>query len=67
MIIEKPGEGNADLVKARLDNYTLPDEVENLTYVGTGNFIGTGNALANKIIGGVGTDILDGAAAVRTR
>lgn len=60
-IIEKAGEGNADLVKAKLDQYTLPDQVENLTYIGTGNFVGTGNALANKIIGGAGTDILDGA------
>ncbi|MDF8335008.1 family 16 glycosylhydrolase [Novosphingobium cyanobacteriorum] len=60
-IIENAGEGNADLVKARLDQYTLADQVENLNYVGTGNFVGTGNALANKIVGGAGTDILDGA------
>ncbi len=37
--------------------------VENLTYTGTRtNFIGTGNALANRIAGGIGNDTLKGGA-----
>ncbi|PDS27312.1 calcium-binding protein, partial [Rhizobium phaseoli] len=34
--------------------------VENLTYTGSGNFTGTGNALANTITGGGGNDVLNG-------
>ncbi|KQP61127.1 hypothetical protein ASF41_22860 [Methylobacterium sp. Leaf111] len=66
VVVEKAGEGNADLVKSRMDIYTLADEVENLSYLGTGNFAGTGNGLANKIIGGTGTDSLDGAGGADT-
>ncbi len=36
--------------------------VEHLTYTGTGNFAGTGNALANRIMGGAGNDFLNGGA-----
>ncbi|MFC5757520.1 calcium-binding protein, partial [Rhizobium sp. GCM10022189] len=36
--------------------------VENLTFTGTGDFAGTGNALVNTIIGGAGNDTLDGGA-----
>ena len=35
--------------------------VENLTFVGAGNFTGNGNALANLITGGAGNDTLNGA------
>jgi len=31
-----------------------------LTFIGTGNFAGTGNGLANVINGGAGIDTLDG-------
>jgi serralysin len=34
--------------------------MENLTFTGLGNFAGTGNALANVLIGGVGADSLSG-------
>lgn len=34
--------------------------VEHLTFTGTGNFSGTGNALANRISGGDGNDFLNG-------
>ena len=34
--------------------------VENLTYTGTWNFTGTGNALNNTIRGGIGNDLLNG-------
>lgn len=36
--------------------------VEQLTFTGTGNFSGTGNALANRITGGSGNDFLNGGA-----
>jgi Ca2+-binding RTX toxin-like protein len=41
--------------------YTLSANTENLTYVGTGNFNGTGNGLANTIAGGGNADTLSGA------
>ena len=34
--------------------------MENLVFVGAGNFTGTGNTLANAITGGGGNDTLDG-------
>ncbi|MBW9056740.1 protease, partial [Rhizobium mesosinicum] len=40
--------------------------VENLTFTGSGNFAGTGNALANIITGGAGNDTLDGGAGADT-
>ncbi len=42
--------------------YTLGANLENLTYTGAGNFVGTGNALANTLTGGSGDDLLDGGA-----
>lgn len=41
--------------------YTLPSNVENLKLLGT-NLVGTGNELANLIIGGKGKDVLNGKA-----
>ncbi|CAN5155089.1 hypothetical protein BH10PSE4_BH10PSE4_07260 [soil metagenome] len=58
-VVELANEG-LDLVKTTLAAYALTDNVESLTYTGTGNFAGTGNALANVIIGGAGNDTLDG-------
>ncbi|MGO7338502.1 hypothetical protein AB9E32_35070, partial [Rhizobium leguminosarum] len=40
--------------------------VENLTYIGTAAFAGTGTGLANTITGGVGNDTLNGAAGADT-
>jgi Ca2+-binding RTX toxin-like protein len=50
-----------DTVLTTLSSYTLGANVENLTFTGVGNFTGTGNALANTIIGGAGADTLSGA------
>lgn len=58
-ITELAGQGT-DRVETALSAYTLAANVENLTYTGTGNFAGTGNALNNAIIGGTGNDVLDG-------
>jgi Ca2+-binding RTX toxin-like protein len=67
-VVELAG-GGIDTVSTWIGNYTLPDHVENLTFTGTGWSNGTGNALANIIIGndspntlngGGGNDILTG-------
>jgi Ca2+-binding RTX toxin-like protein len=61
VVTELAGEGT-DLVNTILASYTLTPNVENLTFVGTGNFTGIGNTLANVITGGAGDDILRGSA-----
>jgi Ca2+-binding RTX toxin-like protein len=60
-VVELAGEGN-DTVRTSLASYVLGDEVENLTFIGTGNFVGTGNASVNIITGGNGDDLLIGGA-----
>ncbi|MBX4929980.1 M10 family metallopeptidase C-terminal domain-containing protein [Rhizobium binae] len=61
VVTERPNEG-ADLAKTTLSSYTLTNNVENLIFIGTGDFAGTGNGLANTITGGAGNDTLDGGA-----
>ena len=65
LIVEKPGQGT-DTVATTLAAYTLTDVCENLSYIGTGDFIGTGNAGDNVIAGASGNDTLDGAGGVDT-
>ncbi len=60
-LIEEEG-GGTDTVRTTLNNYTLAAFLEHLTFIGAGNFVGTGNALANTITGGAGNDVLDGGA-----
>ena len=66
---EKFGQGT-DTIVTFLDSYTLQANIERLLHIGNMNFSGTGNALANQIVGGScrdtlygldGNDILDGA------
>ena len=45
-----------DLVKTNLSSFTLADNVENLTFTGTGSFTGNGNNQDNVITGGTGND-----------
>lgn len=52
--------GGIDLIRSFLDSFALDAGIENLTYVGTSNFTGTGNDLANTITGGGGNDRLFG-------
>jgi Ca2+-binding RTX toxin-like protein len=61
LVIEDAVVGN-DSVQTSLNSYTLGANVENLSFTGTGNFSGTGNALANVITGGAGNDTLSGGA-----
>ncbi|HWT60855.1 MAG TPA: M10 family metallopeptidase, partial [Rhizobium sp.] len=60
-VAENTGAGT-DTVRTTLASYRLGGNVENLTYIGTGTFTGTGNSLANTIKGGAGADTLDGQA-----
>ncbi len=61
VVIELAGNGT-DTIRTTLANYTLAalPNVENLSFSGTGGFIGTGNSAANTIIGGAGADTLVG-------
>jgi Ca2+-binding RTX toxin-like protein len=63
LVIEAAG-GGTDTIKTELSSYSLAaiDNVENLTFTGTGSFTGTGNALDNIITGGAGEDTLSGGA-----
>ncbi len=47
-------------VTTAANSYQLHDGVGDLTFVGTGDFTGIGNDLANHIIGGTGNDVLVG-------
>jgi len=59
VVSELPNSG-VDTVKTTLGAYSLGADVENLTYTGVGSFTGTGNNLANVIIGGAGADTISG-------
>lgn len=58
-IVENVGEGN-DQVRTALASFTLPANVEELVFIGTGDFVGTGNDSDNVIAGGSGNDTLNG-------
>ncbi|MCC6890688.1 MAG: hypothetical protein IT536_19360 [Hyphomicrobiales bacterium] len=53
--------GGIDLVQSLANAFTISDaDVENLIFVGAGDFAGTGNNSANVITGGEGDDTLSG-------
>lgn len=58
-VVELAGDGT-DTIVTSLDVFRLPAGVENLVYVGGGDFTGTGNGLDNIITGGGGDDVLNG-------
>jgi Ca2+-binding RTX toxin-like protein len=59
-VVEHAGEG-IDRVRAWI-SYQLTANVENLTLAGTADLAGTGNSLANMIIGNTGNNVLTGGA-----
>ena len=61
LILESSGYG-IDEVRTALAEYTLPDNVDNLTAIGDGPATLHGNALANVITGGAAADMLLGGA-----
>lgn len=61
LIVEFADEGTADRASSWLD-YVLPSNVEQLTLSGFANINGTGNELANVIVGNSGINILAGGA-----
>ncbi|GAA0652644.1 peroxidase family protein [Brevundimonas lenta] len=60
-VIEVAGEG-IDTISTTLNAYTQRNNVEHLSFSGTGNFTGTGNTLNNVITGAAGADVLAGLA-----
>ncbi|MGE5516692.1 MAG: hypothetical protein ACM31D_12810, partial [Bacteroidota bacterium] len=61
-VVTEDAYAGIDEVRTALAAYTLGVYVENLTYIGVGAFTGTGNALANTLVGGAGNDELQGGA-----
>lgn len=58
--ITENANAGVDTVRTTLISYTLGNNLEQLEFVGSGAFRGTGNNLANFITGGSGNDTLDG-------
>ena len=58
---EAAGAGT-DTIRTTLLSKTLSANLENLAFIGSGNFAGTGNTLNNAITGGAGNDTLSGGA-----
>ncbi|MBY5359431.1 RTX toxin, partial [Rhizobium leguminosarum] len=61
-VVTEAADEGTDTVRTTLTSYTLGSDLENLTYIGTLAFTGTGNDLANTIRGAAGADTLDGGA-----
>ena len=59
VVVTEAASAGTDTVKTTLASYTLPANVENLTFTGSGNFTGTGNSLSNVITGGSGNDVFN--------
>ncbi|QCB56119.1 calcium-binding protein [Sphingopyxis sp. PAMC25046] len=58
--IAEAADAGFDRVETTLEGYTLAGHIEQLIRRGAADFIGNGNALANSLIGGAGSDTLGG-------
>jgi Ca2+-binding RTX toxin-like protein len=58
VVVEAAG-GGSDTVRS-VYSWTLGDNIENLTLLGSGNLNGTGNGLSNVLTGNAGNNVLDG-------
>jgi Ca2+-binding RTX toxin-like protein len=62
VLVEAGGAGSGeDSVEVLINEFTLPDNVENLLFVSADDVNGTGNGGENAILSGSGDDTLDGA------
>ncbi len=61
-VVTEAAFSGTDLIQTTLNSLSISAlvNIENLTFVGTGNFSGTGNSQNNLITGGTGNDTLDG-------
>ena len=60
-VVTEAALAGTDMVQSNV-TYTLGDNIENLTLTGSGAINGTGNALANLLVGNGGNNTLDGGA-----
>ena len=60
-VVTEAASAGTDTVKSWI-NYTLGDNLENLTLLGSANITATGNALNNVLTGNAGNNVLDGGA-----
>jgi Ca2+-binding RTX toxin-like protein len=58
-VVELLGDGT-DIVRTSLTAYAIGDNIEDLSYSGSSDFVGTGNALGNALYGKAGNDALYG-------
>jgi Ca2+-binding RTX toxin-like protein len=63
-VVNELSNGGTDTIQTTLNTYSLAPiaNVEKLTFIGAGDFTGTGNGLNNALTGGSGNDTLDGGA-----
>ncbi len=56
VVVELAGEGSADIIRTTRNTYFAQLQVERVIFVGTGNFVGLGNAESNQFNGNAGDD-----------
>ena len=65
-VVTEASSAGTDEVRTSLASYTLGSNVEILRYTGSGSFTGTGNTLANVLMGGIDNDTLNGGSGADT-